>query len=71
MDSPTERMPIACVHCAKAKAKCDKKVSNIYRSMKEEGRAVCSGEDTDCCGFRQVPGFDINAELNWAILGLW
>lgn len=27
MDSPTERMPIACVHCAKAKAKCDKKVS--------------------------------------------
>ena len=26
MDSPTERMPIACVHCAKAKAKCDKKV---------------------------------------------
>lgn len=29
MDSPTERMPIACVHCAKAKAKCDKKVSGI------------------------------------------
>lgn len=28
MDSPTERMPIACVHCAKAKAKCDKKVSH-------------------------------------------
>ena len=27
MESPTERMPIACVHCAKAKAKCDKKVS--------------------------------------------
>ena len=26
MESPTERMPIACVHCAKAKAKCDKKV---------------------------------------------
>jgi hypothetical protein len=26
MESP-ERMPIACVHCAKAKAKCDKKVS--------------------------------------------
>lgn len=26
MDSPTERMPIACVTCAKAKAKCDKKV---------------------------------------------
>lgn len=29
MDSPTERMPIACVHCAKAKAKCDKKVSHV------------------------------------------
>ncbi len=28
MDSPTERMPIACVHCAKAKAKCDKKVGS-------------------------------------------
>ena len=27
MDSP-ERMPIACVHCAKAKAKCDKKVKH-------------------------------------------
>ncbi|KIW44675.1 uncharacterized protein PV06_03129 [Exophiala oligosperma] len=26
MDSPTERLPIACLHCAKAKAKCDKKV---------------------------------------------
>ena len=30
MDSPTERMPIACVHCAKAKAKCDKKVGHPF-----------------------------------------
>lgn len=25
-----ERMPIACVHCAKAKAKCDKKVCSFF-----------------------------------------
>ncbi|RMZ81630.1 hypothetical protein DV737_g2364, partial [Chaetothyriales sp. CBS 132003] len=31
MESPIERMPIACVHCAKAKAKCDKKVILINR----------------------------------------
>ena len=33
MESPTERMPIACVHCAKAKAKCDKKVSTSEREV--------------------------------------
>lgn len=39
MDSPTERMPIACVHCAKAKAKCDKKVSHLKRNRaRETGR---------------------------------
>jgi len=36
MDSPTERMPIACVHCAKAKAKCDKKVSDSQSGFANE-----------------------------------
>jgi len=30
METPMERMPIACVHCAKAKAKCDKKVCSFF-----------------------------------------
>jgi hypothetical protein len=30
MEAPMERMPIACVHCAKAKAKCDKKVCSCF-----------------------------------------
>jgi hypothetical protein len=32
MEAPMERMPIACVHCAKAKAKCDKKVCRYFTS---------------------------------------
>lgn len=47
MDSPTERMPIACVHCAKAKAKCDKKVSFIIEGSRWKHEAlVCLLERT-------------------------
>ena len=53
MDSPTERMPIACVHCAKAKAKCDKKVSYIglgpWLEKERQEHARTQARELCCC----------------------
>jgi len=47
MESP-ERMPIACVHCAKAKAKCDKKVSRGSQTTIPQKKGRCGGQWHDC-----------------------
>jgi hypothetical protein len=41
-------MPIACVHCAKAKAKCDKKVSRALKTNIPQKRQTWRSIDTNC-----------------------
>ena len=55
MDSPTERMPIACVHCAKAKAKCDKKVSASSRCRNSQSPKQRHVDKYSANAFHQVP----------------
>jgi hypothetical protein len=41
-------MPIACVHCAKAKAKCDKKVSRALKNQHTTEEADMEVNRHDC-----------------------
>jgi hypothetical protein len=61
MDSPTERMPIACVHCAKAKAKCDKKVRGQSRGGRMLARRVSN---------RETPPQSQDCPRNTVVLGV-
>lgn len=72
MDSPTERMPIACVHCAKAKAKCDKKVSESSREGIASYQRDTLSANSFCAALRvSTFGRDVSDQRHCASLSVF